>query len=251
MLTPRYSREHPCRYGLVRSPSRLGSTESNLGVKHEAGGWSFGLSAWERRFCGVVLAVNAVLALGIAVLKLATGMDLNILMKDVVLLAGLPSYAGSYQFISILSYAASTSVSFFVAAAYSSASRPDPIRRLLVLSGGYTAFACIDDLFLLHENGFYVGLPERGVIALHAALMAWVVLTAWRLGPRTPWPILWASVAAMALAVLLDLPGFHFPGQVPAEETFETLGAALLASYVILTAYRLLAPRLAVVPGGA
>jgi len=222
----------------------------SLGVKHEVGAWSFGLSAWERRFCGVILAFNAALALGIAALKLASGMDLSILMKDVVVLADLPPYAGSYQFVSILLYAASTAISLFAAVAYSSASRPEPIRQLLILGGGYSAFACADDLLLLHENGFYVGLPERGVIAIHAVLLAWVVLRAWRLGPRTPSPILWASIAAMALAVLLDLPGYHFPGQGPAEETFETLGAALLASYFTLTAHRLLAPHLAVGLGG-
>jgi hypothetical protein len=223
----------------------------SLGVKHDAGAWSLGLSAWERRFCLVVLAFNAVLALGIAALKLATDMDLGILMKDVVVLTDLPPYAGSYQFVSILFYAGSTAVALFAAAVYSATPKPEPIRHLLVLVSGYTAFACVDDLFLLHENGLYVGLPERGVIAIHAALMVWMVLKAWRLGARTPWPILGVSIAAMALAVVFDLPGVHFPGQGPAEETFETLGAALLASYFVLTAYRLLASRLAVEPGGA
>lgn len=107
------------------------------------------------------------------------------------------------------------------------------------------AFACFDVLFLLHENGFYVGLPERGVMTIHGALMLWIATRAWRLGSRTPWLILVASIGLMALAVVLDLPGYHFPGQGPAEETVENLGAALLASYLILTAYRLVAPRLA------
>lgn len=213
-----------------------------VGLDRREGAWNLGLSALERRAFAVVLGFNLALALALAVLKLAGGMDLNVLVRDVVFIADLPPYAGAYQFVSILFYAAGAAVALFAVAAHPGGG--EPVRGLLAVGGGYAAFACLDDLYTLHEHGLYIGLPERGVFAIHAALFAWLALRAWRLGARTPWPILAGSLGAAVVAALLDLPGYHFPAQVPSEEILETLGAALLATYLVLTAYRLLAPRL-------
>ena len=199
---------------------------------------SFGLNEGERRFCAAVLGFNLVLALGILGLKVVTGMDLKVLMQDVIVVANLPPYTGAYQFVSILFYAAGAAIALFAVAV-----RPDDARwSLLAVGGGYAAFACLDDLFTLHENGLFIGLPERGVMAIHAALLVWVLVRARQLGARTPWPVLMAGVGGMALAFLIDAPGFHFPGEGTIEEVLETMGAALLAAYLILTSYRMVAP---------
>lgn len=216
-------------------------------LRWERRGWSLGLSGPEMRFLGGVLLFNAVLVMVIGLVKLATGMDLKVLMQDVIVVAGLPAYTGAYQFVAILFDAAAAAIALFVAAAWT---RRDEgaLRGLLALGGGYAAFACLDDLYTLHENGLFIGLPERGVMTIHAALLGWLGAKAWRLGDRTPWPLLALSVGAMILAVVLDLPGYHFPAQGSSEEVLETLGAAMLASYLILTAHRLVAPRLAAGP---
>jgi hypothetical protein len=206
--------------------------------------WALGLNEQEQRFCVAVLGFNLILALGIIILKLATGMNLRVLLQDVTVVADLPPYAGAYQFVSILFYAAAAAVALFAVAAQPA----DPVRGLLGLGGGYAAFACLDDLFTLHENGLFIGLPERGVMALHAGLLVWLLAQALRLRARTPWPVLAGALVVMTMAFAIDAPGLHFAGEATAEEMLETVGATLLAAYLILTAYRRVAPRLAAGP---
>jgi hypothetical protein len=209
--------------------------------------WTLGLSGPERRFLLGVLLFNAVLVVVIGGVKFWTGINLKILMQDVIVVAELPAYTGAYQFVAILFDATAAAIALFAVAA-SPPGGAREVRSLLALGGGYAAFACLDDLFTLHENGLFIGLPERGVMAIHAALLGWVAVKAWRLGPQTPRLLLGLSLGAMLAAQVLDLPGYHFPMQGVSEEVLETLGAALLASYLILTAYRLLAPRLGAEP---
>lgn len=71
----------------------------NFGVRNKLEGQELGLSSQERWSCAVIVGFNAFLALGAAVLKLVSGMDLSILMKDVVVIANLPPYAGAYQMV--------------------------------------------------------------------------------------------------------------------------------------------------------
>ncbi|WP_299357947.1 hypothetical protein [uncultured Paracoccus sp.] len=189
----------------------------------------------EMRASLVVILANLVLAF---IIYMAGGIDPGFLMRDVVSIAGLPAYTGAYGYVAVLLFAAGATIGIFSATALPPQTRH--LRGLLVLGGAYAALACLDDLYLLHEKGFYLGLSEKKSLLIHVVLVGWLMLKTAAVWRDVPWPLFALTLVCMAASTTLDVAPPSFEGQGLAEEFFETTGAAFLAAFLALTAHRAL-----------
>lgn len=185
-----------------------------------------------------LLAVNAALAGLLLYLEWFHGIDHWNLVRDTNAIAGQPAYFGLYSNIGVVAWAAGASIALFSWLALRSRAAGDARLRALRLGGMFMALACLDDLFMLHENSYVVGLSDKMVMAAYALfLLVFAASTLPVLG-RTKWLLLGGALGSFALSFLLDLS--EFAGSVLMEEVAKLTGVSLLATYLATLAWSML-----------
>lgn len=125
----------------------------------------------------VLIFVVSTLFIGIAwVLHVWKGIPLNILTRDPIAVIGAPLYTGFLSQIGIFFWAASAAVSLFGAQTLSENQDKQEFKRFLFISGLFSLFLGLDDIFLIHVQLFrYLGVSEIAVFMVYAgALIAYL-----------------------------------------------------------------------------
>ncbi|UZD56325.1 hypothetical protein [Caldimonas aquatica] len=136
------------------------------------------------------------------------------LVRDTNAIAGQPPWFGAISNLGILSWAVAAAWYWF-AYALARPLAPPALLRCLWLGGSYSAFACLDDLFMIHEHAGQLGLQsgEKVVFGLHAL---WLVVFVASTLPRIRnyrWLFLGLSLAFFGGSTLVDLAGMKLaPG---------------------------------------
>jgi hypothetical protein len=185
-----------------------------------------------------VLSVNAVLAASLLYLEWSHGIDHWNLVRDPNAIAGQPAYFGFYSNVGILAWAAAASIALFSWLALRRRMAGDGRLRALRLGGIFMALACLDDLFMLHEHSYLVGIPDKVVMAAYALFLLLFAASTLPVFGRTKWLLLGAALASFAISILLDRT--EFPGSVLMEEVSKLTGISLLAAYLATLSWSLL-----------
>jgi hypothetical protein len=186
-----------------------------------------------------MVATNALLVAGILVLEFRYGVDHWNFVRDTNAIAGLPAFFGSYSSLGILIWAAAASIALFSWRALAHCGIADAHARALRLGGSFAAVACLDDLFMLHEHAYLVGIPETIVMAGYALFLIAFVVSTIPILHTTCWLLLGGAVGCLALSVLFDLT--YFRGSVLLEEVFKLSGISFLAAYLVTLSFSALA----------
>jgi hypothetical protein len=185
-----------------------------------------------------VLAVNAALAGLLLYLEWFHGIDHWNLVRDPNAIPGQPAYFGLYSNIGILAWAVGASIALFSWLALRSRAWGDGRLRALRLGGIFMALACLDDLFMLHENAYVVGLSDKLVMAAYALFLLVFAVSTLPVLARTKWLLLACALASFAFSLLLDMS--EFAGSVLMEEVAKLTGVSLLATYLATLAWSML-----------
>jgi len=189
-----------------------------------------------------VLVLNAALAALLLYLEWFHGIDHWNLVRDTNAIAGQPAYFGFYSNIGILGWAAGASIALFSWLALRRRMAADGRLRTLRLGGVFMALACLDDLFMLHEHSYVVGIPDKLVMAAYALFLLLFAASALAVLGRTKWLLLGSALASFAASILLDRT--EFPGSVLAEEVLKLTGISLLVVYLARLSWSLLSAAL-------
>jgi hypothetical protein len=190
----------------------------------------------------IVLASTAALAMLLVFLDLEAGVSYWDLVRDTNAIAGQPSYFGAYSNIGILLWASAASIGLFCWFALRDSVSAAPFQRPLLVGGLFMALACLDDMFMLHEHSYQIGIPEPVVLAAYGMLLLAFVASTLPILFQSEWPSLGAAMLLLGLSTLADISPYSFTGQVFVEEVSKVSGIAFLAYYLItlaLTATRL------------
>lgn len=125
------------------------------------------------------------------------------LIRDASAVTGSPAYTGGYQYLAVLAWAVGAAIPIFALAILASERRAT-WGRVLGFGGAYMAFACLDDLFMLHEHAEVAGIPEP-LLAVHAAGMLVLLAFLARVWRQTPWIVLAGALAGFGSSVGIDL----------------------------------------------
>lgn len=185
------------------------------------------------------LAVNAALAALLLYLEFFHGIDHWNLVRDTNAIAGQPAYFGFYSNLGILLWAAAAFVPGFVWLFLRNRKPQDERLRALGLGALFAAAAGLDDLFMLHENSYVIGISDKVVMAAYASFLLAFVASAVPVLPRTKWLLLFAALGGLAASVLLDTT--RFPGSVLMEEVCKLTGISFLALYLLTLSRSVLA----------
>lgn len=189
----------------------------------------------------IVLALSAALAMLLLFLDTNAGLSYRDLVRDTNAIAGQPSYFGAYSNLGILLWASAGSIGLFSWCVVRDRKSAQPFARPLLLGGLFMALACIDDMFMLHENSYRIAIPEHVVLAAYAVMLLGFVASTRPILFQSEWPSLGAAMLALGLSTLADVFPYPFTGQIFVEEVTKLSGTAFLAQYLVslaLTAAR-------------
>jgi hypothetical protein len=145
--------------------------------------------------------------------------------------------------IGVLYWAAAAACCALAAAALWRGATPWPKVRMLATGALFTAFLCIDDLFMLHESVFpRLGLPQLVTFGSYGLLALAYLVVNWRLIRDEELVLFLASVGFLAFSVAVDLHG-HNGGKLwllVLEEGSKLMGVAGWCTWHIRRAYRAL-----------
>ncbi|MDZ5698711.1 hypothetical protein [Chelativorans sp. M5D2P16] len=199
--------------------------------------WTVRSQAWAALF--VILSLNALLLGGILVLEFRYDIDHWNLVRDTNAVAGQPAYYGSYSNLGILIWAVASAIALFSWRLLTHRGIRDTRWRVLLLGGLFTAIACIDDLFMLHEHAHLVGVQEPIVLAGYALFLIAFVISTLPILHTTQWLLLGVALACLALSTVSDL--LEFRGSVLLEEAFKLSGITTLAAYLVTLSFSAIA----------
>ena len=188
-------------------------------------------SSWRGFF--VVLAMTATLAVLLVFLDTTLGLSYWDLVRDTNAIAGQPSYFGAYSNLGILLWAVGGSTALFCWLAIRDRTPVEPAARPLLLGGLFMAIACLDDMFMLHEHSYQIGIPEPVTLAAYATLLLLFVASTLPILVKSEWPSLGAALLLLAVSTVADIFPYPFKGQVFVEEMSKLSGIAFLAYYVV------------------
>lgn len=188
-----------------------------------------------------ILLVNLLLIAAIAIMDMRFGVDYWNLVRDTNAIAGQPAYYGFYSNIGILLWALAACVALFGSLSLRRLGIRDRRVRALLWGGAFAAVACLDDLFMLHENAGWIGIPEEVVMAGYATFLLAFVAFALPIAHRTKWVFLAGSLGSLALSTIVDQLHVTVLGGVLVEEAFKLTGITLLATYLVTLSYSTLA----------
>ncbi len=176
-------------------------------------------------------AGNACLGASLLYLEVVHGVDHWDLVRDTNAIAGQPAYFGAYSNLGVLAWAAAASVPVFTWLLLRSRMPGDERLRVLGLGGLFAAVAGLDDLFMLHENSYVIGVPDKIVMAGYALFLLVFVASAVSALHRTKWLLLLAAIGCFAASTILDEQ--RFPASVLMEEVSKLTGISFLAAYLL------------------
>ncbi|MFU0504046.1 hypothetical protein [Pseudaminobacter sp. NGMCC 1.201702] len=188
-----------------------------------------------------IVALNLLLVAAMVVLDRHYGIDYWNLVRDTNAIAGQPAYFGFYSNLGILLWAVAACSALFGWLSLRRLGVADLGLRPLMLGGLFAAIACLDDLFMLHENAYLVGIPEKAAMAFYALFLFAFAASTLPVLHRTKWILLGASLGSLAISTLVDLMDLQIAGSVLIEEAFKLSGIAFLASYLITLSFSALA----------
>jgi hypothetical protein len=189
----------------------------------------------------VIVALNLFFVGAMVVLDRHYGIDYWNLVRDTNAIAGQPAYFGFYSNLGILSWAVAACSALFGWLSLRRLGIEAPGLRPLMLGGLFAAVACLDDLFMLHENAYLVGIPEKAAMAFYALFLLAFAASTLPVLHRTKWLLLGASLGSLAISTLVDLIEVQVAGSVLIEEAFKLSGIAFLASYLVTLSFSALA----------
>lgn len=172
------------------------------------------------------------------------------LMGDTTSLARVPPYFGAVSVLGLFVWSAAIAVCLYSAALLRRlGARPEA--RFLALSGALTTVLLVDDGFLLHEHGWYLGVPSTMVFLAYGLMVA-VLFIRYRDVARAHVPgLLGLAVAFLGLSVVFDKlhdAGLHEPLGPHAtaismilEDGFKLLGIVGWLNYYVWASRRHLA----------
>lgn len=184
----------------------------------------------------IVLASTAALAMLLLFLDFNAGLSYRDLVRDTNAIAGQPSYFGAYSNIGILLWASAASIALFCWLAIRDRKPAAPFQRPLLVGGLFMALACLDDMFMLHEHSYRIGIPEPVVLAAYGGLLLAFVASTLPILFQSEWLSLGAAMLLLGLSTLADVFPYPFTGQIFVEEVSKLSGIAFLAYYLIALA---------------
>ena len=152
-----------------------------------------------------------------------------------------PAYFGFYTNLGVLIWAIAACIALFSWGSLVRLGIADRRSRALLLGGMFAALACLDDLFMLHEHAYLLGTTEITVFAGFTLLLLAFVSATLPIAHKTPWVLLAASLAFLALSILIDVLHLSIPGSMLIEEVSKFNGIALLAGYLVTLSFSALA----------
>lgn len=166
------------------------------------------------------------------------------LVRDTNAIAQQPPWFGAISNLGILLWAVAAACYWFAYASLRSGGPPDVLRSL-ALGGGYSTFACLDDLFMIHEHARELGISpgEKAVLALHAIWIAAFVGSTWRRIRTHRWLFLVLCLGFFGGSTLIDLVGARLPASIDyrdvvlAEEVQKLCGITFWALFAMTTSH--------------
>jgi len=148
------------------------------------------------------------------------------LLRDPNVIADLPWYSSGLEFAGFIFLAIGVGVTSLGASLCKGQAR-----LVLGLVALFTLALLLDDMFMLHENSWQVGLSENKIYASYAVLIIYITAFNIRFLSKTPAFVLGLSLFFMGLALIIDV----FEGRISlilgAEDLAELAGFAFWATY--------------------
>lgn len=110
---------------------------------------------------------------------------------------------------------------------------PDRRMLLLFLGGLFCMIAGLDDLFMLHEQSYRIGIPEKLVMVVYALFLTAVAAAAYPVFRNTNWIYFAAALLCLGTSALVDMADLALSGAVLIEETLKFAGIAFHAAYLV------------------
>lgn len=192
----------------------------------------------------LVVAGNAGLVLLIVLLDRVYGIDYWNIVRDPNAIAGQPAYFGFYSGMGSVLWLVAGATTLFAAGCLHHADAPDRRRLLLFLGGLFCMIAGLDDLFMLHEQSYRIGIPEKLVMAVYALFLMAVAAAAYPVFRNTNWIYFAAALLCLGTSALVDMADLARSGAVLIEETLKFAGIAFLAAYLVSLAAAVMAAAL-------
>ena len=165
-----------------------------------------GLRARIRPFL-IIAIVSAVLLGAVLLLHSWKNIPIGRLTGDpVALAAGLPVYSGFLSQIGILFWSASASICFFCRKVLHRSHVDKELKRFLTVSGAFTLWLALDDMFLFHETVLPIlGIPQNAVLGSYVVFTLAYLFTFRRTILETNFLVLVFSLSFFAMSVILDV----------------------------------------------
>ena len=197
------------------------------------------MRAWPWALLAAAIA-GALLAAGFYVLAV-TGKPLPVLVQDANSLANQPNYYGALEHAEILVLDGAGWITLFAALFCRGRTA-----RFLFLGGLLSVLLACDDLYMLHESVWRVGLNEKIMFAIYAVLLILLVGGHLQRFLTSSFVLLGIALALFAGAIVIDaLPKTPF-GWVPGiEDLFEMVGICFWSVYFLKCSHDGLKERLA------
>lgn len=113
------------------------------------------------------------------------------------------------------------------------------LSKLLLWSGLFSLLLFMDDFFMLHEQGFFVGFPEQIVFAFYGILFISISIAMIRSSINSDSRTLLASALFFALSILIDViqSFWDSPWRIYYEDGFKFVGIVSWTIFLIQTSY--------------
>lgn len=148
------------------------------------------------------------------------------LLRDPNVIADLPWYSSGLEFAGFIFLAIGVGVTSLAASLCKGQAR-----LVLSLVALFTLVLLLDDIFMLHENSWQVGLSEKKIYASYAVFALFIMVFKVRFLSKTPVFILGLSFSFMGLSLVIDIFEDISSLIVGAEDLAELAGFAFWTTY--------------------
>jgi hypothetical protein len=153
------------------------------------------------------------------------------LLRDANVVGHLPWYSSGLEYIGFVFMAISVGCIAFAASIVSGEAK-----SLLIKAGFISIVLIVDDMFMMHEHSWRVGLSEKKVFALYALYIIGLFALHWRYIMRTPVFTIALAMVCFAVSAVLDSYDDAIGSPSGTEDVAELLGFALWANYWAIVA---------------
>jgi len=168
------------------------------------------------------LLIGLILTLLVCVLVASTyisathqNISLPALMRDPSIYAGLPPYIGLISNLGVLLWCSTTTLCLFGSLLLKESSQKTK-SSFLLYGGLFSMLLTFDDLFLLHENSFWLrgllSIPEKFIFLAYGMLLILFLIRFWRIIFNTKeWRMLTFSLMLFSASISVDLLNMPIP----------------------------------------